>query len=114
MLTFAGGAEAIRTLHNRSRSKAENHRDTAVAESAVSSAALALLGPYRQEVVELRHKVDAIQLEREADRHEQSRISALLHHAIEVIRDCIDVMHQHDIPAPTMSAELLAEIERST
>lgn len=116
VLTFAGGAggaEFIRSWRSRDRQDSENRRDDAIADNSVVAAAVALLEPYRTEVAKLSKDVEALKGEMQADRREQSRVTGLLQQAIAVIRDCIDVLNERNIPAPQMTDELLAEIGRA-
>ncbi|MBO0878934.1 MAG: hypothetical protein J2P17_00810 [Mycobacterium sp.] len=107
------GIELFRFWRARERSAAENQRDVAAADSAIVSAAVQLLDPYRKEVADLREDIASVRNELEKDRLEHTRVTGLLQQAIAVIRDFLNVAREHAWPAPDMSPELLAEIDKA-
>lgn len=72
----------------------------------------ATLEVYRTELATLGERVDALDHKLQVSDDEQERLKVLLRHAVSVLRDFLAIAREHNLPAPEMSADLAAEIER--
>ncbi|MEU6582806.1 hypothetical protein [Nocardia sp. NPDC046763] len=106
----AGGVEGIRWLRGRSGDKAQTDVNHAASYNQLAQAVSTLSTAFS----DLQARFDAAEEKMSGYRQAQSRLENLLRHAIEVVRDCLDILREHDIPAPAMSDELLAEITTGT
>lgn len=109
VVTFAGGTvggEMARWARGRKSEKAQSDVNHATAYNQLAQSVATLSGSLN----ELRTRFDATEEELSKYRQAQSRLETLFRHAIEVIRDFMDIAREHDIPAPAMSDELLDEI----
>ncbi|QIS06747.1 hypothetical protein F5X71_34545 [Nocardia brasiliensis] len=78
----------------------------------VNKMLVATLETYRRELADLMARVDILETKLRASDAEQDRLKKLLRHAVSVLRDFLEVAADHNIPAPEMSDDLKAEIER--
>ncbi|MFD6357954.1 hypothetical protein [Nocardia tengchongensis] len=104
------GIELIRRLFSRGSDRAQADVNHAVANNQLSDTVAKL----SETVGKLHDRIDAAEGELSKYRIAQSRLENLFRHAIEVIRDFMDIARDHDIPAPEMSDELLDEIASRT
>ncbi|MFE3229351.1 hypothetical protein [Nocardia sp. NPDC059228] len=102
--------ELTRRLFSRSSDRAQADVNHAVASNQLSETVAKL----SETVGKLHLRLDATEEELSKYRIAQSRLENLFRHAIEVIRDFMDIARDHDIPAPEMSDELLDEIASRT
>ncbi|GAB3211370.1 hypothetical protein [Nocardia tengchongensis] len=121
--TFAGilggasGVEGIRWLRGRSGDKAQTNVNHAVSLNQLAQTVSNLTTSSTElsaSLSDVHKRLDAAEEELGRRQQAQSRLENLFRHAIEVIRDFMDIARDHDIPAPEMSDELLDEIASRT
>ena len=117
VLGGSAASEGIRWLRGHRGDKATAVVSEVDAAAKVSAMALGLIEPYTKEVARLSTRVDTVETELKDTRKElaearveQGRIAGLFSQAITALRDFLDIAISRDIPTPTMSPELRAEI----
>lgn len=106
LVTGGGVSEGLRWYRDRRRDEAADRRDAVTSAADLNEMALELLAPYREELREVRRRVEAVE-------DEVSTVRGLLREAATILRDFIDERKSRGAPVPPMSAELRDEIERT-
>ncbi|MDG3013537.1 hypothetical protein [Speluncibacter jeojiensis] len=112
-VTFFGGSAAaalIQKVGNRKHSEVIIEKDRASAVQLLTDAVTSL----GARVSTLEGDLQQTREELATSQQEQTRVTGLFHQAVSVIRDAFDILRANNIPAPKISDDLEAEIERST
>ena len=115
--TGGGLTAALRWAADAKRARIQNDLDVVATATDLNEMALALLEPYRAELVAIKTRIEQVESEAktriEKVESEVHTVRGLLAEAATILRDFIREARARNQTVPTMSAELRAEIDRA-